>query len=353
MTAHGPLDPEILIVGSIPLKNADEAINAAWTALGPHLRRIPDGETGERSNWIMFQYPRLANHPAFEVDPTIPPFRLTTQKGGLVGEVPLLRLKTGVDPATVELDLGYAEAAKSYVHLAGLKRTGRVRPDVRFQVSLPTPAAVTCHYVSPASQAQVAAIYERALLAELAQIAHAIPHPDLAIQWDVAIEVFVWEGQLGYWLPDAKSAILAQFARLAAAVPDAVEMGIHLCYGDPGGHHVIEPKDTAVLVEMGNGIAKAVRRPIQWLHLPVPVERTDDAYFAPLDNLKLHPETKLVLGLVHDGDGAASNAARIAAARRHVQGFGIATECGWGRRPPARIPELMQTHLAAAAAASA
>ncbi len=351
MTAHGPRDPEVLIVGRIQRKNADEAINAVWSALGPHLRRVPDGETGERSNWILFQYPRLAGHPAFELDPTVPPFRLETEKGGLVGEVPLLRLKAGVDPAGVTLDLGYAEAAKSYVHLAGLKRTGRVRPDVRFQVSLPTPAAVTCHFISPASQAQFAALYERALLGELAMIAHAIPHPDLAIQWDVALEVFVWEGRMPYWVPDAKTEMIAQFGRLGAAVPEAVELGFHLCYGDPGGHHVIEPKDTRVLVEMANGIAASVRRPIQWLHLPVPVERTDDAYYAPLDGLRLHPETKLVLGLVHDGAGAATNAARIATASRHVRGFGIATECGWGRRPAARIPELMQVHLAAAAAA--
>jgi hypothetical protein len=37
--------------------------------------------------------------------------------------------------------------------------------------------------------------------------------------------------------------------------------------------------------------------------MPVPKGRTDDAYFAPLDNLRLHPETKLYLGLVHRCDG--------------------------------------------------
>ena len=37
------------------------------------------------------------------------------------------------------------------------------------------------------------------------------------------------------------------------------------------------------------------------------------------------------------------------AARRFVAGFGVATECGWGRRPPATIPELLRIHHAASA----
>jgi hypothetical protein len=350
MITIGPVDPEILVLGSVPLKDADAAINAVWAELGPHLRRMPDGETGERRNWIQFQYPRLAAHPAFEVDPDAAPIPLSTQKGGLVGEIAPLRFRANVDPDAATLDLGYAEAAKSYVHLAGLKRTGRVRPDVRFMVALPTPTAVTAHFISPAHRPRFAAWYERVLLAELDAIAHAIPHPDLAIQWDVAFEVFIWEGRVAYWGPEPKPAVLAALARLGRAVPETVELGYHLCYGDPGGHHVIEPKDTRVLTEIANGVSALVKRPIQWIHMPVPIERHDDAYFAPLAALALHPETRLVLGLVHDSDGEAGNAARIAAARRHVPSFGIATECGWGRRAPETLPELMRLHRQAAQA---
>ena len=37
--------------------------------------------------------------------------------------------------------------------------------------------------------------------------------------------------------------------------------------------------------------------------MPVPRNRTDDAYFEPLRSLKLRPETELCLGLVHYTDG--------------------------------------------------
>jgi hypothetical protein len=69
----------------------------------------------------------------------------------------------------------------------------------------------------------------------------------------------------------------------------------------------------------------------------VPIERSDEAYFAPLGALELHRETELHLGLLHIRDGDEGAQARIDAARSAgVTSFGIATECAMGRRPPDR-----------------
>jgi len=78
--------------------------------------------------------------------------------------------------------------------------------------------------------------------------------------------------------------------------------------------------------------------------MPVPAERSDGAYFSPLARLELGPGTKLFLGLVHDSDGVEGTRKRIAAAARYVRDFGIATECGFGRRPPQTIPNLLRVH---------
>jgi hypothetical protein len=78
--------------------------------------------------------------------------------------------------------------------------------------------------------------------------------------------------------------------------------------------------------------------------MPVPRDRTDDAYFAPLRNLKLRPETELYLGLVHMTDGVEGTRKRIETTRRFVPEFGVATECGLGRRPPETIPALLHIH---------
>src|SRR5262249_61121966 len=96
-------------------------------------------------------------------------------------------------------------------------------------------------------------------------------------------------------------------------------------------------------VQICNAVATGVRGPIEFFHLPVPKPRTDDAYFAPLDRLKLRPETELYLGLVHRDD-MAGNAARLAAARSHVRVDGVAAECGMARGDPERFPALLAAH---------
>ena len=51
------------------------------------------------------------------------------------------------------------------------------------------------------------------------------------------------------------------------------------------------------------------------------------------------------LGLVHYTDGVEGGRRRIAAAERHLSDFGIATECGFGRRPSHQdVRRLIQLH---------
>jgi hypothetical protein len=83
--------------------------------------------------------------------------------------------------------------------------------------------------------------------------------------------------------------------------------------------------------------------------MPVPRNRDDVAYFAPLHNLHLHPETELYLGLVHYTDGVEGTQRRIAAAQKVIVDFGVATECGLGRRRSETIPELLRIHSEVAA----
>jgi hypothetical protein len=127
-------------------------------------------------------------------------------------------------------------------------------------------------------------------------------------------------------------------------VVSGVELGIHLCYGDPGHKHIVEPKDLQVSVAFANGICRGCPRQIDFVHLPVPRDRADDAYFAPLKNLDLPAKARLILGLVHYTDGIAGSRKRMASAQSYVTDFDVATECGFGRRDPATIPELLRIH---------
>ena len=77
--------------------------------------------------------------------------------------------------------------------------------------------------------------------------------------------------------------------------------------------------------------------------MPVPRDRVDDAYYAPLTGLQLPAQTELYLGLIHHQDHSGDKQ-RIATAQKVVPSFGIASECGWGRTDPERVPGLIESH---------
>ena len=332
------------LIGSVALPDAETVFRAVAGELGPYLKRIPDGETGARSRWIWWQREMLMQHPAMELDPTAAKLPIRQWDGKLIRETELIRFKPGIDPDTVTFETGYPAAAiASYAVFKRLRNEGVIPAHVRFQMPLPTLMATAFMYISPANIPAYLAAYERSLLGDLARIAAAIPHEELAIQWDVCQEVLVFENYYPWRPENYKALTLALLARLGNAVPAGVELGYHLCYGSPADEHLVMPKDLGICVELTAGFEAALERSFDFLHLPVPKDRTDDAYFAPLDRLALPAETTLYLGLIHNDDHAGDKA-RITAAKRHWSRFGIATECGWGRGDPARVPGLLASH---------
>ena len=121
-------------------------------------------------------------------------------------------------------------------------------------------------------------------------------------------------------------------------------MIIHLCYGDPGHKHIVDPKDLETSVKFANAISALSTRRIDAIHMPVVRSRNDEAYFKPLQNLDIRSDTKLILGLVHFTDGVEGGKARMGTADKFVKDYDIATECGFGRRDPDTILELLQIH---------
>jgi hypothetical protein len=285
-----------------------------------------------------------------EVDPTVPPYKFIQWDGKIVREIEQVCFKPGVDPATVTFETGYDKAAlASWEVFKRLRAAGAVPGHMKFQVSLPTPQASGYLYVSGPARETYFGVYERALKSALANIVKAIPASDLAIQWDVCQEVLAFENYFKDRPPHYKKQIFDMLGRLGDAVPAGVEMGYHLCYGSPRDEHLVQPKDAAILVEMMNGIVAATKRPVDFLHIPVPKDRTDDAFYAPLNDFKRPEGTKLYLGLLHHDDDAGDKK-RVAVARRHVAEFGLSAECGWGRTEPGRLPGLLKGHRIAAEA---
>jgi len=334
-------------VGSIPLPSSENVFRQLSAQVGAFLRRMPDGETGERTLWIKFQQKMLLEHPAMEPDPTHPPLPVRQADGTVHRHIQLLRLKPDVDPDSVEFQTGYDEAAAASYRVFRALRDSRVVPaHMRLQIALPTPMATGLMYVGPVGRDRYLRAYERSLLTALRNILSVIPHEDLSVQFDVCQEVLLFENYFPVREPDYKQAVFEQLARLGAAVPHDVELGFHLCYGSPGDQPLLILKDAAVLAELMKGIGDFVQRPVEFIHIPVPKHATE-AFFAPLRAWRRPLGCDLYLGLLQYNDGA-SNRVRIAAARRVVGDFGVAAECGFGRTDPSRVPGILADHRAAA-----
>ncbi|TVY84827.1 hypothetical protein LSUE1_G000595 [Lachnellula suecica] len=266
------------------------------------LRSVPDGETGERYNYIGWQrdcFPQetVKLHiggkelPATE---TYPKYTLDSIK------------PTRYDDAAIS----------SYREFVALRAEGIIPADA------------------------------------LARIVAEIPAQDLAIQWDLCFDIIALEYERGrtqdlmfksHFTP-VKEGILERVVRLCVIIPSGVQLGFHLCYGDLRHKHFVEPEDLGLLVELANDIVERVGIPIHsvdWVHVPVPKGRTDVAYFEPLKNLKING-SHLYLGLVHANDEAGTMERIRVAQSICKEPFGLATECGLGRTPRDELDSILE-----------
>lgn len=324
------------LVGSVNAPDTETVFRLVAGELGDHVRRIPDGETGDRLGWIGCQLPALIAaglQPVGSVhygDYEIPQF--------------------AANGPAVFGPLGYAAAAlESWAVFERLQDEGTIPDHVRFQVSLPTPQATISAWVREEDRAAVLPAYQARLFAELDVILAAIPHDRLAVQWDVAVEIGILDGPFSD--PSDFETIAHRLAGCGNRVPEPVELGYHFCYGDYGHEHFRQPDSLELCVALADRLTAEVRRPTTWFHMPVPCHIDDEAYFAPLHGYRPRPETELYLGVVYDRAGLDVTERLIEhaqAALRTGLTFGVATECGMGRVPAEDVQTTIRRHVEAA-----
>src|SRR6476646_7032725 len=202
---------QVHLVGSVPLHNAREVFATVSGVLGSRLKRIPDGETGERSDWITWLEPVFADNPALEKSDEL--FRIHATGTARIR----YRLKPGKAVKDVRFgNLFYADVAKaSYAQFAALKRAGIVARDVRFQIDLVPAHSVIWLFLQDDLHQPLDPVYNQALKGEIDKIAAARPHDEIAIQFDVASAVFA---RLQRNEPNAygkdRAEMLASFSRI-------------------------------------------------------------------------------------------------------------------------------------------
>lgn len=342
---------DVLLVGSVPFDTVEDVMRNCSGALGSHLAALPDGEVGERRSWVLrLSYQVFNGHIDLET------IKRPERVNGVEQLMPrsredvwLFRVKPGVDMVRFGnpgYRLGYAkDAVNSYFVFKTLREKGIIPQGMRFQISMPMVNSVVRPLTFPeaADLARIRPGYEEAIAAELDAILAAIPHDDLAIQWDCAWEVSaVYNPPDGYPGEGDIETHTAPIGRLSRRLPEAVALGFHFCFGTFGGWPRFAPDDLGRAVALVNAAVKATGRRVDWVHIPA-LDRTDDAFYAPLADLDVG-EARVYLGLIHSMD---SFSQRLQAARKFLPDFGIAAYCGFGRIAPDEIPAILQDHKTA------
>jgi hypothetical protein len=298
----------------------------------------------------------------FLQSPSLVPATSLDAADGDYEQLPQLRLADGVDPEDMSWpDLGYADAyLASYATFAALRDEGVIPVGVRFQVEYPTPLASIGSYIVPEQQQALLGSYERAMFADLGRLLAAIPHGDVAVQWDVAVEFGILEESFVPGGSQAFDPIVAGLVRCVDQVPADVPAGLHLCYGDYGHQHFKQPESLALQVRVLNAVTAAARRTVSFVSFTVPQYQRDEGYFAPLAGLTANPDTELNFALVpyHLEDQAQGTTdeqvrfidAALAASPGGARAWGICTECGMGRAGQDEIAGLLDLHREIAAA---
>lgn len=285
----------VYLVGSMPLGSTAEVFETVGAAFGARIRQIPDGELGERSDWITHLVTLFRGNPAFEESDEV----FGVYSGA--ANYRRYRLRPGVSPQDITFgSLGYAELTlKSYDEFRHQRDAGKIAPGTRFQVDLVPAHSVLWLFVVEREQTLIEPVYNAALLRELDSILKSIPQGDLAIQLDIASAVFA-RLERGQPTPHGrtKPQMIERFLdhrgpRRSSAGGRPVAAALLLRRRQPStgrranrhGRHGERTASQALASDRSSSHA-------------VPRDRFDDAYFAPLRRLDLAPDTELCLGLV-------------------------------------------------------
>ena len=228
-------DPGCHLVGSVPFASTEDVFRKCASGMQNRLRRIPDGETGNRNYFIQFQKSFFMAAPEM-----IPVFKMNSQLE--MKDFTPEQVKEGIDKLKASpRETHYDDAAiESYKEFKKLLDQGVLPKGTKFQVSMPTHSNAILGFVQRDFQAEVEPIYKEALWQAMRNIQDAIPHEDLAFQSDIASD-YIFLENISMFRPwfynddkdfdKRKEYIYDYIVKQIGVIDQDVEVGLHNCYG--------------------------------------------------------------------------------------------------------------------------
>jgi hypothetical protein len=316
------------LVGTIPAESAKDAFGWATWILGDTIGpTMPDGETGNRSDWVNRLVEGLRAHPDLEL----------AREGSWSSytDTPAFRVKKGRHLRWVDLDY-FAEFERSWpVYQEMVEASGR-----RFQVGIPGHldlAAVAFGFKLPVALRNLGP-FRDATIREIAAI-WARGSSRVVFQHEVPIELIMLTKLPGPARPAAAHRFAREVLRLVEAAPGGSRHGLHLCLGDLNNESLGTPADAGPLVTFANAIMAEwpAGRVLEYLHVPLahgsaPPSMEPD-YYAPLAGLWIPESVRFIGGFIHEA-AAIADLVKIRDQIEHNLGrrIDVAASCGLGRR---------------------
>lgn len=328
------------LVGSIPADNAEAAMMVVIDTLAERLHWVPDGETGERRNWVMHIVEGLRSHPDLEV-----------KRAGDWSDYSrtlTFRVRRGHILPASSLDFGHvADFRLGFEAFQSLKtRTGR--HDLVYQVGIPGDFDMAGLVLGPIGAMRHRRAFHEATVAEIAEI-YAVAGREVVFQIEVPFElVLVTRAPkpvrplLAKWLGSRVSA-------LARHSPPGARFGVHLCLGDMNHKAIIEMRDLSPVVALANAVSASwpKARELAFIHAPFSGASHpppgNAAFYTPLAHLKIPSTTRFIAGMAHVGQPLADQRRLLELVERLAgRQVDLSAACGLGRLSREDAGESMQ-----------
>jgi len=336
------------LVGAWPGYSGAHAMDTALRRLGPHLLRMTDGETGERSQWVLPGIDWLRANPDVEV--------LADGDYSSYANGTTFRVRDGrsLDPENIEL--GYHRFFQRSYRAFRELRARHGNPDIRFQVGIPAAldlAVDAFGYEAAQANRGIAEAFGRAQLREIGAIL-AEAGEDVVFQLESVVALVTVVMSPDEAQPQAAKQMADVLLTLPRDAPEGTIWGAHICLGDFHHKALAEMGSARPLVRLANALAAEwpADRPLTYIHAPFAAAdkpgSLESSWYAPVAELDLPDDVRFVAGFIHE-DTATDELREIrnmieSNAGREVD---VAAACGLGRRPdPAQAWDAMDKAIA-------
>lgn len=319
------------LVGTIPAESTGAALRLVSDTLGDTITGwLPDGETGNRKNWIGRLVESLRDHPDLEL----------TKDGDWSDykSTPAFKVKKGHEFNSVDLDY-FEKFEESWPEFQKV-RSNLGRADLAFQIGIPGPidVAFAAFGFNPVNGLRRVGPFERATVEEIGRI-HAVAGDEIVYQLEIPIEVELVNRIPAPVRSQGARRLGKKILRVVEDSPQGTRWGFHLCVGDMNNESFSKLRDAGPAVDLVNALVSQFPsgRKLEFVHMPLAhgsiPPTTEQKFYGPLMNLRLPPDVRFIAGYAHERQSL-EDQQKVQNIVEVMVGHpvDIAASCGLGRR---------------------